>query len=78
MDSTTLWLRITQYGGAWAFHASTNGAWWRSALLRPFRGSGGMVRVGFLAPSPTGEGSAATFDQITFGAGAPKNLRDGS
>jgi hypothetical protein len=37
-----------------------------------------MVRVGFLAQSPTGEGCAATFDHITFGAGAPKNLRDGS
>jgi hypothetical protein len=37
-----------------------------------------MVRVGFLAQSPTGEGCAATFDHITFLSGAPKNLRDGS
>ena len=79
VDGDTLWLRITRYGGAWAFHASTDGAWWR--LLRYFALSGDpaeLVRVGFLAQSPTGEGCAATFDHITFRAGAPKNLRDGS
>ena len=75
----TLWLRITRSGAAWAFHASADGAWWR--LLRYFALScdpAEMVRVGFLAQSPTGEGCAATFDHITFRPGAPKNLRDGS
>jgi regulation of enolase protein 1 (concanavalin A-like superfamily) len=79
VDGNTLWLRITRSGGAWAFHASTDGAWWR--LLRYFALSGDpaeLVRVGFLAQSPTGEGCAATFDNITFRPGAPKNLRDGS
>jgi uncharacterized protein len=79
VDGNTLWLRITRFGGAWAFHASTDGAWWR--LLRYFALSGDpaeLVRVGFLAQSPAGEGCAATFDHITFRAGAPKNLRDGS
>ena len=79
VDGNTLWLRITRSGGAWAFHASTDGAWWR--LLRYFALSGDpaeLVRVGFLAQSPAGEGCAATFDHITFRAGAPKNLRDGS
>jgi regulation of enolase protein 1 (concanavalin A-like superfamily) len=73
----TLWLRITRTGPAWAFHASTDGTWWR--MLRYFQlGGDGLVRVGFLAQSPTGEGCAATFDHIAFGPGAPKNLRDGS
>jgi len=75
----TLWLRVTRSGAAWAFHASADGAWWR--LLRYFTLSGDaadLVRVGFLAQSPTGEGCAATFDQITFRPGAPENLRDGS
>ena len=76
VDGRTLWLRITRSGPAWAFHASTDGAWWR--LLRYFTLPGDMVRVGFLALSPTGEGCAATFDQITFRPGAPGNLRDGS
>ena len=79
VDGNTLWLRITRSGAAWAFHASADGAWWR--LLRYFALSADpaeMVRVGFLAQSPTGEGCAATFDHITFRAGAPENLRDGS
>ena len=57
VDGDTLWLRITRSGAAWAFHASTDGAWWR--LLRYFALSGDpaeMVRVGFLAQSPTGRG----------------------
>ena len=79
VDGTTLWLRITRSGPAWAFHASTDGAWWR--LLRYFALPGdpaALVRVGFLAQSPTGQGCAATFDRITFRPGAPANLRDGS
>lgn len=74
-----LWLRITRSGPAWAFHASTDGSWWR--LLRYFALSspgGELARVGLLAQSPAGEGCTATFDQITFSAGAPKNLRDGT
>jgi regulation of enolase protein 1 (concanavalin A-like superfamily) len=77
VDGNTLWLRITRSGGAWAFHASTDGSWWR--LLRYFAlGGPDLVRVGFLAQSPTGEGCAATFDHILYHPGAPKNLRDGS
>jgi uncharacterized protein len=76
VDGNTLWLRITRSGAAWAFHASADGAWWR--LLRYFTLETGLVRVGFLAQSPTGEGCAATFDHITFGPGAPADLRDGS
>jgi regulation of enolase protein 1 (concanavalin A-like superfamily) len=76
VDGHTLWLRITRSGAAWAFHASTDGAWWR--LLRYFTLGADLVRVGFLAQSPTGEGCAATFDHITFRPGAPGNLRDGS
>ena len=72
----TLWLRITRSGGAFAFHASTDGSWWR--LLRYFSLGADLVRVGFLAQSPTGNGCTATFDHIGFRPGAPKNLRDGS
>jgi regulation of enolase protein 1 (concanavalin A-like superfamily) len=73
----TLWLRITRSGDAWAFHASTDGSWWR--LLRYFAlGGTDLVRVGFEAQSPTGDGCVATFDHITFTPGAPKNLRDGT
>jgi len=79
VDGHTLWLRITRSGAAWAFHACTDGGWWR--LLRYFTlaaDPAAPVRVGFLAQSPAGAGCAATFDHITFRPGAPKNLRDGS
>jgi uncharacterized protein len=79
VDGDTLWLRITRSGAAWAFHASTDGSWWR--LLRYFALGGDaaeLVRVGFLAQSPVGQGCTATFDRISFQPGAPENLRDGS
>jgi hypothetical protein len=76
VEENTLWLRITRVGAAWAFHASTDGAWWR--LLRYFTLEKTLVRVGFMAQSPTGERCAATFDHITFRSGAPADLRDGS
>jgi uncharacterized protein len=79
VDGDTMWLRITRFGAAWAFHASTDGSWWR--LLRYFALEGDaaeLVRVGFLAQSPTGAGCTATFDNISFRPGAPENLRDGS
>jgi uncharacterized protein len=76
VDGNALWLRVTRSGAAWAFHASTDGAWWR--LLRYFSLGTGLVRVGFLAQSPAGQGCAASFDHIWFQSGAPENLRDGS
>jgi uncharacterized protein len=76
VDGGTLWLRITRSGAAFAFHASVDGSWWR--LLRYFALDASVVRAGFLAQSPTGEGCTATFDHISFQPGAPKNLRDGS
>lgn len=77
VNGSALWLRITRSGGAWAFHASEDGSWWR--LLRYFSlGYDGPVQVGFLAQSPAGDGCAATFAHIGYAAGAPSNLRDGS
>lgn len=72
-----------------AFHASTDGEWWR--LVRFFSlgpdkagGPGGAdepgeaIRVGFIAQSPMGQGCTAVFEHIEFAAGAPANLRNGS
>ena len=84
VDGRTLWLRMTRSGAAWAFHASTDGDWWR--LLRyfslgsddPGAMSANAVTIGFLAQSPTGQGCTAAFEQVAFRAGAPSDLRDGS
>jgi len=71
----SMWLRMTRTGAAWAFHASADGSWWR--LLRYFS-LNGLVRVGFLAQSPTGRGCTAVFERIGLRQGAPSDLRDGS
>ncbi|MCE7082192.1 DUF1349 domain-containing protein [Streptomyces sp. ST2-7A] len=79
VEGDALWLRVTRAGTAWAFHASTDGEWWR--LLRYFslhEAEGEPARVGFLAQSPMGEGCVATFDRVTFKPSAPADLRDGS
>jgi uncharacterized protein len=70
-------LRISRSGAAWAFHASSDGEWWR--LLRYFSlRSEDPVSVGFMAQSPQGQGCTAAFERIAFRAGAPSDLRDGS
>ncbi|MCD0483908.1 DUF1349 domain-containing protein [Streptacidiphilus sp. ASG 303] len=74
-----LWLRIARTGGAFAFHSSADGRWWR--LLRYFTlgpEAAGRVRIGFMAQSPLGEGCTAVFDRISLLREAPKDLRDGS
>lgn len=80
VEGTSVWLRMTRSGRAWAFHASTDGLWWR--MVRYFalgEHEGGLTaRVGFMAQSPIGEGCRAVFDEIAFSAGAPADLRDGS
>jgi hypothetical protein len=72
-----LWLRVSRLGRAWAFHASTDGSYWR--LVRHFRLDGGAerVRVGFEAQSPLGERCRVSFDDITFRAGSLPDLRSG-
>ena len=82
VSGTELWLRITRTGRAWAFHASTDGSWWR--LLRYFalgddrHDPADQVQVGFLAQSPAGTGCTARFDRIMMRNSAPADLRDGS
>jgi regulation of enolase protein 1 (concanavalin A-like superfamily) len=71
VDGSTLWLRITRSGTAWAFHASTDGTWWR--LLRYFTLGLELVRVGFLAQSPPGRGARprSTSSRSGRGTGEP-------
>lgn len=80
VPGSTVWLRITRTGTAFAFHASTDGEKW--TFVRVFalgdEQSAAAARVGFLAQSPTGEGCEVTFDRIELRPGAPKDLRDGN
>lgn len=80
LSENTVWLRISRTESTFAFHASTDGKWWR--LVRYFalsrRSRDEPVRVGFLAQSPTGDGCTVTYDQIEFRPEAPTDMRDGS
>jgi regulation of enolase protein 1 (concanavalin A-like superfamily) len=76
VDGATVWLRIARVGSAYAFHASTDGSKWsfiRHFALEP----GGEPSIGFAAQSPTGDGCAVTFEQITYRAARLGDLRSG-
>jgi uncharacterized protein len=77
VDGTSVWLRIARLGPAFAFHASTDGERW--ILVRQFALDGaGASSVGFLAQSPTGEGCAVAFEQISYRAERLDDVRSGS
>jgi uncharacterized protein len=72
-----VWLRIARVGPAYAFHASTDGTYWR--LIRLFSlYAAGSPSYGFAAQSPKGGGCAATFDAICYEPRRLADLRDGS
>lgn len=72
VQGNQVWLRVSGLGGAFAFHASTDGRVWR--LVRYFAlEPAAEVEVGFLAQSPAGAGCTATFDEIAY---VPERLTD--
>ncbi|GAA2072854.1 DUF1349 domain-containing protein [Actinomadura alba] len=76
VDGDHVWLRISRFGGTFAFHAATDGRYWR--LIRLFaHDEAQRMSVGFLAQSPTGDGCGVTFDDIRYSPGRPADLRNG-
>jgi regulation of enolase protein 1 (concanavalin A-like superfamily) len=71
------WLRVSRIAETFAFHASLDGRrWW---LARYFElPNASYASVGFLAQSPTGEGTQARFDDIGWSATTLADIRDGS
>jgi hypothetical protein len=72
----TVWLRISRLGRAHAFHASTDGASW--SFVRYFDLGAEATQIGFESQSPTGDGCAATFDDVRFVRARLADLRNGS
>ena len=72
-----VWLRISRIAATCALHASDDGVRWELVRHFAFVGPDGLT-AGFLAQSPTGEGCAATFDDLEFAAETLADLRDGS
>ena len=80
VDGSSVWLRISRTGRAFAFHASRDGRRWTFVRLFTLGGEKetGAALVGFMAQSPMGEGCVVTYDHIEFRDTWPDDLRNGS
>jgi regulation of enolase protein 1 (concanavalin A-like superfamily) len=76
VDGRDVWLRVARIGDCFAFHASTDGRFWRLIRYFALDGAAGAA-VGFEAQSPTGERCTATFEKIRFEARRLGDLRNG-
>jgi regulation of enolase protein 1 (concanavalin A-like superfamily) len=76
VDGNQILLRVARLGQAFAFHASTDGAFWH--FIRHFTlDTSAPIAAGFEAQSPTGAGCAAAFTEIRYTAGRLTDLRNG-
>jgi hypothetical protein len=77
---SSLHLRVSRLMRAFAFHSSSDGRHW--SLVRHFSlGHGSdldVVKVGFLAQSPTGDGCTAGFGDIAFREALLEDIRSGA
>ncbi|MEM7326542.1 MAG: DUF1349 domain-containing protein [Actinomycetota bacterium] len=78
VTGTSVSLRVSRVGDAFAFHHSTDGRRWNLSRLFTLGPGGEDASVGFLAQSPTGSGCRATFDEVGFEPGTLLDFRDGS
>jgi uncharacterized protein len=79
VTGSSAWLRISCLGpGSYAFHAATDGVHWN--LVRHFHldpGPDHVMRLGFVAQSPTGVGCRASFSQLRYLPEPLEDLRNG-
>ncbi|MBT2533808.1 DUF1349 domain-containing protein [Arthrobacter sp. ISL-48] len=79
IDGSGTYLRISRLGPAFALHASTDGERWN--MVRYFAlgdPAPETVKIGFVAQSPSGDGTTATFSNIAFDTKTLTEVRDGS
>jgi regulation of enolase protein 1 (concanavalin A-like superfamily) len=72
-------LRIARLGRAFALHSSDTGESW--SLVRYFAldiPEDRPIKIGILAQSPTGEGTAVRFEDVQFSTDRLQDVRDGS
>jgi regulation of enolase protein 1 (concanavalin A-like superfamily) len=76
LEGNSAFLRVARLKRAFAFHISLDGTVWK--LIRHFAlGSSSVVRMGFLAQSPTGDGCEAVFSGIRYEERLLADLRSG-
>ncbi|MFJ7901460.1 DUF1349 domain-containing protein [Streptomyces sp. NPDC096198] len=80
VEGSSVWLRISRTGRAFAFHASRDGERWTFVRLFTLGDAQetGAALVGFMAQSRVGEGCVVTFDHLAYRDSWPHGLRDGS
>ncbi|MFG2952849.1 DUF1349 domain-containing protein [Streptomyces sp. NPDC048291] len=80
VEGSSVWLRISRTGRAFAFHASRDGKKWVFVRLFTLGAEKETedALVGFMTQSPMGEGCVVTYDHIEFRPDWPADLRDGS
>ncbi|MEU2728354.1 DUF1349 domain-containing protein [Streptomyces griseoviridis] len=80
VDGSSVWLRVSRTGRAFAFHASRDGVRWTFVRLFTLgtEKETDAALVGFMAQAPMGEGCVVTYDHIEYRPSWPKDLRDGS
>lgn len=76
VDAPAVWLRLARVGGAYACHASLDGARWD--FVRHFTLGTTDAAIGFEVQSPMGESCRATFADIRYRTTTLADLRDGS
>ena len=74
----SIWLRVSRIDHTYAYHASTDGNLWRMIRYFTINDDVEQHRIGFEGQSPTGEGCAASFDEIRFARDRLRDMRDGS
>lgn len=78
VEGGEVWLRLARVGGAYAFHASTDGSFWHLVRYFALDADGALgTRAGFLAQSPLGEGTTVHFTRVTYARRTLTDLRGG-
>jgi uncharacterized protein len=80
VEGSSIWLRVSRTGRAFAFHASRDGVRWTFVRLFTLGGEkeAGAALIGFMTQAPLGEGCVVTYDHLEYRPSWPSDLRDGS
>jgi uncharacterized protein len=78
IDQDWVELRIARTGPTFAFHYSLDGHYWNFVRLFALGDTDAVLRTGFLAQSPMGDGSRAVFSHVRYEERALADYRDGS
>ncbi|MFC0111869.1 DUF1349 domain-containing protein [Kibdelosporangium aridum] len=78
VDGNAVWLRVSRIAHTYAYHASLDGQTWQMIRYFVLGNPSDAAAIGFEAQSPTGDGCAVTFHDVSFVQETLPGLRDGS